>query len=113
MVGRGQEELFPWKTTQLLSQSTTTEGIAPWYEAAAACSISCVISPPSILPQYDPADVNILAHAHLHWTFAMVQYIIVAAEEMIGEISLIYDPSWMIINDCASMPSSIQEPSPL
>ena len=85
----------------------------PWYEAAAACSISCVITPPSILLRYDPADVDILAHVHLHQTFAMVQYIIVAAEEMIGEISFIYDPSWMIIKNCASMPSSIQEPSPL
>ena len=68
----------------LLSQSTTTGGIAPWYEAAAAFSISCVITPPSILPWYDPADVDILAHVHLHWTFVMVQYIIVAAEEMLG-----------------------------
>jgi hypothetical protein len=84
----------------------------PWYEAAAACHISCVITPPSILPRWDPADVKILAHVHLHWTFAMVQYIIVAAEEMIGEVSFIYDLSWMIIKDCASMPSSIQEPSP-
>ena len=32
----------------------------------------------------------------------MVQYIVVAAEEMIGEISFIYDPSWMIINDSAT-----------
>ena len=96
----------------VLSQSTTTRGIVPWYEAAAACSISCVITPPSILPQYDPVDVDILAHVYLHRTFAMVQYIIVAAEEMIGEISFIYDPSWMIINDCASIPPSIHEPSP-
>jgi hypothetical protein len=67
----------------------------------------------SILSWYDPANVDISAHVDLHLTFAMVQYIIVSAAEMIGEISLIYDPSWMIINDCANMPSSIQEPSPL
>ncbi len=96
----------------LLSQSTTTGGIAPWYEAAAACSISCVITPSSIPPRYDPTDVNILAHVCLHRTFVMVQYIIVAAEEMIGEISFMYDPSWMIINDCASMPLNIQESLP-
>ena len=85
LVGRGWEELFPWKTTPLFSLSTTAGEIAPWYEAAAACSRSCIITPLSISPRYDPTDVNILAHVHLHWTFAMVQYIKVAAEEMIGE----------------------------
>ena len=74
--------------------------------------MSYVITPPSILPRYDPADVDISAHVHLHRTFAMVQYIIVAAEEMIGEILFIYDPSWMIINNCASIPPSIHEPLP-
>ena len=65
----------------------------------------------SISPWYEPADVNFLAHVHLQWTFAMVQYIIVAAEEMLGEISDIYDPLWMIIRDCASIPLSIHNPS--
>jgi hypothetical protein len=74
--------------------------------------MSCVITPPSIPPWYDSADVDISAHVHLHQTFAMVQYIIVAAEEMIREILFIYDPSWMIINDCASIPPSIHEPLP-
>jgi hypothetical protein len=73
-----------------------------WYEEAAACNISCVITPPSISLWYKPADVNFLAHVHLHQAFAMVHYIIVAAEEMLGEISFMYDPSWMIIRDCAS-----------
>ena len=95
----------------LLLQSTMTGGIVLWYEEAAAYNISCVITPPSI-SQYEPADVNFLAHVHLHWTFAMVQYIIVSAEEMLGKIPFMYDPLWMIIKDCASMPSSIQEPSP-
>jgi hypothetical protein len=44
--------------------------------------------------------------------FAIVQYIIVAAEEMQGDTSLMYYPSWMINRDCASMPLSIQEPTP-
>ncbi len=112
LEGRGRIELFPWITTSLLSQSTTTGKIAPWYEAAAAWSMSYVITPTSISPRYDPADVDIFAHVHLHWTFAMVQYIIVAAEEMIGKILFIYDPSWVIMNYCASIPSSIHEPSP-
>ena len=74
LEGRGQIELFLWITKRLLSQSTTTGGIVPWYEAAAAWSMSCVITPPSISPQYNPADVDISAYVHLHWTFAMVQY---------------------------------------
>ena len=113
LVVKGRRELFPWITMPLLSQSTTTGGIVSWYEEAAAYNISCAITPPSISPQYEPADVNFLAHVHLHLTFAIVQYIIVAAEEMLGQIFFMYDPSWMIIRDCASMPSSIPEPSPL
>ncbi len=78
-----------------------------WYEEAAACIISCITTPPSISPWYDPADLNFLANVHLHRTFVMVQYIIVAAEKMSGVMSFIYGPSWIIIRDCASMPSSI------
>jgi len=109
---RGWIELFPWNTTPLLSQSTTTGGISPWYGVAAAWSRSCVITPPSISPRYDPADVEVSVHVHLHRAFANVQYIIVAAEEMIGEISFIYDPSCMIISDPANIPASIHDPSP-
>ena len=67
LVGRGRWEVFPWITAPLLSQSTTTRGIVPWYKEAAAYNISCVITPPSISPQYEPANVNFLAHMHSHW----------------------------------------------
>jgi hypothetical protein len=32
---------------------------------------------------------------------------------MLGNNSFMYDPSWIITRDCANMPSSMQEPSPL
>ena len=83
-----------------------------WYKVTAEYNISCVITSPSILPWYKPAEVNFLAHTNLHLILTIVQCIIIAAEEMLGEISFMYDPSWMIIRDCASMPTSIQEPSP-
>ena len=63
----------------------------PWYEETAACNISCVITPLSISPRYEPTDVDFSAHVHLHRTFAFVEYIIVAAEEILGEISFIMD----------------------
>ncbi len=51
LVGSGRRGLFPWDTTPLLSQSTTTGGIVPRYVEAAAFKINCVMTPPSISPQ--------------------------------------------------------------
>ncbi len=47
LVGNGQRGSFPWETALLLSQLTTTKGIASWHLDAAAFSIDCVIIPPS------------------------------------------------------------------
>jgi hypothetical protein len=68
---------------------------------------------PRISPQYDPEDAERLAQVHLHLYLVIKQYIIVATEQMSGESSFMYDPSWMIIRDCASMLLSIHNPSPL
>ncbi len=41
----------------------------------------------------------------------MVQYIIVAAELINGEISFMYELSWIIIRDLFNIPYKILEPS--
>ncbi len=48
LVGNGQKGSFPWETIPLLSQSTLTRGIALWHLDAAAFSVNCVVTPPSI-----------------------------------------------------------------
>ncbi len=47
-VGSVPRGVLPWETTPLLSQSTMTRGISPWYADAAAFRISCIITPPRI-----------------------------------------------------------------
>ncbi len=113
LVGRDRWGALPWDTMPLLSQSMMTGGMAPSYEKEAAFRINCVIIPPRVSSRYDPADVEHSAQVHLHRYLVIKQYIIVAAELMSGEISFMYDPSWMIIRDCANMPLSIHNPSPL
>jgi hypothetical protein len=71
----------------------TTGGIQSLYEEEAALRINCVIFLPRISPRYDPEDAKRLAQVHLHWYLVIKQYIIVAAEQMSGEISFMYDPS--------------------
>ncbi len=112
LVGNGQKGSFPWETILLLSQSTAARGIAPWHLDAAAFRINCIITPPSISPWWELSDVDWSAHMHLQCALAIVQYITVAAKEMWGNISFMYDPLWIITKDYASIPSSIQEPSP-
>jgi hypothetical protein len=79
--------------TPLLSQSMTTGGIQSLYEEEAALRINCVIIRPRISPWYDPEDAERLAQVHLHQHLVIKQYIIVAAEQMSGRISFMYDPS--------------------
>ena len=76
----------------LLSQSTTTGGIQFLNEEEAALRINCVIIPPRISPRYDLEDAECLAQVHLHRYLVIEQYIIVAIEQMSGEISFMYDP---------------------
>jgi hypothetical protein len=76
----------------LLSQPTTTGGIKPLYDKEAAFKINCVIIPPRISPRYDPEDAERSAQVHLHWYLVVVQYIIIAVEQVSGEISFMYDP---------------------
>jgi hypothetical protein len=84
---------MPWNTTPLLSQFTTIGGIQTLYEEEAALRVNCVIILPRISLRYDPEDAERLAQVHLHRYLVIEQYIIVAAEQMSGEISFIYDPS--------------------
>ncbi len=92
---------FPWKMTPLLSQSIMTRGVALCYSDAAAFRINCIINPPRISPQYAPADDKRLAHVHLHCTLAILQHIIVTAEQMSGDTFFIFDPSCIITRDGA------------
>ncbi len=106
-VGSEQRGVFPWETTPLLSKFTTTGGIALWYSDAAAFRIYCDINPPRTSLLYVPADAKHMAHVHLYRTLAILQYIIIVAEQMSGDTSFICDPSYMITMDPAIMPLSI------
>jgi hypothetical protein len=79
--------------TPLLSQFTTTGLIQTLYEEEAALRINCVIILPRISSRYDSEDAERSAQVHLHQYQVIKQYIIVAAEQMSGEISFMYDPS--------------------
>jgi hypothetical protein len=70
----------------------TTGGMEPLYDKEAAFKINCVIIPPRISPWFDQEDGERSAQVHLHRYLVVVQYIIVAAEQVSGEISFMYDP---------------------
>jgi hypothetical protein len=93
LVGRDWRGALPWETTPFLSQPMTTGGMEPLYDKEAAFKINCVIIPPRISPRYDPEDAERSTQVHLQRYLVVVQCIIIAAEQMSGEISFMYNPS--------------------
>jgi hypothetical protein len=71
----------------------TTGGIQSFYEEEVALRINCVIIPPRISLWYYTESAEHLAQVHLHRYVVIKKYIIVAMEQMSGEISFMDDPS--------------------